>query len=473
MPTLFSTRARRVGLFFGAVIATAALLVGVAAAATPFVDINGNPNAADIDATYNAGIATGCDATHYCPSDPVKRDQLAGFLARTAGLSTAAAKRFPVVNARSAAQTFCSLLAASPRSFEAGPCQGTTVDVDRNVSVGSDTSVAIGADGLPVMSYFDAKNGDLRVAQCANPACSSGTVSSAIDTGGVVGRYSSIAIGTDGFPLISYYDVTNGDLKMAHCVNLSCVGNVTTSVVDNAGDVGQFSSLAIGADGIGVVSYFDVTNGDLKVARCTAAACTAVTKTVLDIGGIVGQYTSITVGSDNVPAITYFDATRSRLKFTRCADASCKGGASTTTLDPNSVAGQFTSMAIGVDGMPVIAYYDKGATDLKVLHCGNTICSAGITVAAVDVQGDVGKYASIAIGTDGKPVVVSYRTDGANLRYARCLNAACTASTLRTLDTNGDVGSFASIAVGPDGVPVVAYQDAGRGVLRVARPPAA
>ena len=37
-----------------------------------------------------------------------------------------------------------------------------------------------------------------------------------------VGRYSSITIGGDGFPVMSYYDVTNADLKVAHCSNLLC-----------------------------------------------------------------------------------------------------------------------------------------------------------------------------------------------------------------------------------------------------------
>jgi hypothetical protein len=474
MSRFVPARPTRVALFIAAVVAAATLVAGVAAATNPFVDINGNQFAGDIDAIYNAGVTLGCDPTHYCPGDTVKRDQMAGFLARGAALSTATTKRFPIANARSSLQTFCSLYQVSPRVFEAGPCQGTALDLDSG-GVGSDASVAIGADGMPIVSYFDAKNGDLKVARCTAPGCTAGTVISTVDTTGVVGRFSSIAVGADGLPIISYYDVTNGDLKVAHCVNLNCAGNVTTiSAIDAANDVGQFSSIAIGADGIPVIAYFDVTNGDLKVARCSATACTtAATKTVLDIAGVVGQYASITIGSDNVPAISYFDATNSHLKFTRCSDATCKGGASTVTLDPSSLAGQFSSITVGTDGMPLIAYYDKGAGDLKVAHCGNTICSVNVSTVAVDTQGDVGRYASIAVGTDGFPVVASYRVDGGNLRLAKCANALCTSSVLRGLDTNGDVGSYASIAVGPDAVPVVAYQDAGTGILKVARPPAA
>jgi len=39
---------------------------------------------------------------------------------------------------------------------------------------------------------------------------------------------------------------------------------VTT--LDSAGDVGDYSSLAIGTDGFALISYHDITNGDLKVA---------------------------------------------------------------------------------------------------------------------------------------------------------------------------------------------------------------
>ena len=44
-----------------------------------------------------------------------------------------------------------------------------------------------------------------------------------LDGSGNVGQYSSVTIGTDGLGLISYYDETNGDLKAVHCSNKFCV----------------------------------------------------------------------------------------------------------------------------------------------------------------------------------------------------------------------------------------------------------
>jgi hypothetical protein len=45
------------------------------------------------------------------------------------------------------------------------------------------------------------------------------------------------------------------------------------ATIDSAGDVGKYTSITIGADGLGLISYFDSTNGELKVARCVNAFC--------------------------------------------------------------------------------------------------------------------------------------------------------------------------------------------------------
>jgi hypothetical protein len=88
------------------------------------------------------------------------------------------------------------------------------------------------------------------------------------------GWYTSIAIGTDGFPVISYLDDTAGALKVAKCVNASCTGtSAVTTVEDQANNVGAYTSIAIGADGLPVISYNGQTAGSLKVAKCLKASC--------------------------------------------------------------------------------------------------------------------------------------------------------------------------------------------------------
>jgi hypothetical protein len=72
-------------------IALAALLVALVPlatlAATPFNDLTGGVHDANIEAIYNAGITKGCDpGVSYCPRGNVTREEMASFLARTAGL---------------------------------------------------------------------------------------------------------------------------------------------------------------------------------------------------------------------------------------------------------------------------------------------------------------------------------------------------------------------------------------------------
>ena len=210
------------------------------------------------------------------------------------------------------------------KNFQLSPhCLGllpaTLTTVDSTGDVGLYTSIAIGQGGLPVISYFTA-HARLRVVRCNDPACTSATLAS-LDSAGEVGQYtsSSIAIGQDGLPVISYYDRTNRDLKVAHCDDAACA----STTLHSTGDVGWYTSIGIGKDGLPVISYFDATNLDLKVAHCNNTACTGATLATLDSAGRVGEYTSIAIGQDGLPVISYYDSTTGDLKVARCNNTAC------------------------------------------------------------------------------------------------------------------------------------------------------
>jgi hypothetical protein len=180
------------------------------------------------------------------------------------------------------------------------------------------TSITVGTNGNPIISYYDSTNRDLKIAACNNPTCTTST-NSTIDSTGQVGYYTSIAIGTNGNPLISYLDYDNQDLKVAACNNPTCTGSTvlersTNTTIDSAGLVGYTSSITIGTNGNPLISYNDATNGDLKVAACNNPTCTTSTNTTIDSTGQVGYYTSIAIGTNGNPIISYHDSTNMELK---------------------------------------------------------------------------------------------------------------------------------------------------------------
>ena len=292
------------------------------------------------------------------------------------------------------------------------------------------SSIAIGADGLPVISYLDYDDSYLKVVHCGNVACSTGNTQANVDTTGIGAEYISIAIGVDGLPVISYYDADNGDLKVAHCGDATCTtGNIITTL-DSDGLVGKYTSIAIGGDGLPVISYWHWGGGNLKVAHCSDVTCSAGhTVKAIDFGEtvVVGLFTSITIGRDGLPIISYYDDTNGDLKVAHCGSFDCTTLADNTitTVDSTGNVGEYTAITIGADGLPVISYYDYTKHDLKVAHCGNIYCSTNNTLTTVDSTGNVGQYTSITIGVDGLPII-SYRdATNTDLRVAHCSNVFC------------------------------------------------
>ena len=298
------------------------------------------------------------------------------------------------------------------------------VVVDTAIVVGSYTSLALDGSGNPVISYYDSTNRNLKVAHCGNANCTAGNSVVAVDTGVDVGKYTSLALDASGNPVISYYDNANFDLKVAHCGNANCTAGNSVVAVDTFGVVGRYTSLALDASGNPVISYWELGNHVLKVAHCGNADCTAGNSVVaVDTAGNVGPHTSLALDASGNPVISYWDLTNDDLKVAHCGNANCTAGNSVVAVD--TAGGVFTSLALDGSGNPVISYYDPGIGDLKVAHCGNANCTAGNSVVAVDTGGDVGGYTSLALDASGNPVISYYDFTIGGLRVAHCGNANC------------------------------------------------
>jgi hypothetical protein len=250
--------------------------------------------------------------------------------------------------------------------------------VEGTGDVGAYTSIAIGTDGLGVASYYDTTNGHLKVAHCNNTACTSADITH-VDGGGAstpdVGRYTSLTIGADGFPIISYQaDADDGSkrLKVAHCLNVDCTSG-TTHEIDIFGEVGKSTSIVIGIDGRALISYFDVTSNDLNTAHCSNITCSESTTSSTVTTGGVGDWNSMTIGTDGHAIISYYDSFNGYLEVAHCDDVTC-ASATSVDVDTSTNVGQHTSITIGSDGLPLVIYHDVESRNLKAVHCSNSYC---------------------------------------------------------------------------------------------------
>ena len=309
-----------------------------------------------------------------------------------------------------------------------GVARITTLDNPAN-DVGNDASLAIGLDGLPVISYFDEVAESLKVAKCANSACTAATVTAVSASIFPFAVRTSIAVGQDGLPMISYVDGAGG-LNVARCETSACTGAATISTVDDpANAVGFDTAIAIGADGFPVISYLDGTAATLKVAKCANSACTGVATvtTVDDPANAVGAFSSIAISSDGRPVISYYDFTAKALKVASCGNPQCTGAATITTVDdPPTGVGEYSSIAIGSDGLPVISYYAEVSESLRVAKCANAQCTGTATISVIDdPSAVVGLWTAIAIGSDGLPIISYTDISSGTLKVAKCGNRTC------------------------------------------------
>jgi len=344
--------------------------------------------------------------------------------------------------------------------------------VDSTGTVGLFSSIAIGADGLPVISYSGA---GIKVLKCGNAACSSGNTVTMVDNSFGV-DYTSIAIGADGLPVIAVNDTTNLDLKVVKCGNAACSSGNTVSTIDSTGDKGSYLSMTINSDGLPIISYYDETDDDLEVAKCGNAACSSGnTLTTVASSNSSGQYTSIKLGADGLPIISWHYATGVDLYATHCGNLACSSGNTTTVIFATSDVGTFTSLAILPNGVPFISYHDATNGDLRTAFCDDLAC-VNSSNNIMDSTGTVGTFTSVAVAPDGEPVIAYYDGTNADLKILKCqgfrdgsTGAHCGVGYYVTtaVDSTGDVGKYTSIIVAPDGLPLISYFDVTNNDLKV------
>ncbi|MDD2890722.1 MAG: T9SS type A sorting domain-containing protein [bacterium] len=245
------------------------------------------------------------------------------------------------------------------------------------------------------ISYYDETNGNLKYAWSKGTRFEDDTVFElfTVDSIGDVGLFTSIYVDTSyKIPYISYYDATNGDLKLAYFKD--SVWNVQK--IDTAEDVGKYNSISGYLDTV-YISYYDSTNGDLKLAKYNGTNW-QIEK--VDTTGDVGKHSSINYFHFYYRTIDYYDVTNGNLKH---AQRSFDTTWNITTIDSTEDVGMFCNSKQGV-----LTYYDKTNGNLK--------CPWGWGFI-VDSSGDVGGYSS-SIEAPELCLVIYYDFTNGNLKRA-------------------------------------------------------
>ena len=267
-----------------------------------------------------------------------------------------------------------------------------------------------------------------------------------VDSAGDVGEYASLAV-VEGRPAIAYYDDDpNWDLKYVRASDATGSSWGTPATVDFTVYVGLYASLAV-VDGRPAIAYYEALYQDLEYVRAgDATGSSWGSPLTVYSAGDVGQYASLAV-VDGRPAIGYFDATTKYLKYVRASDATGSTWGTPVTVDSAGIVGLHTSLAL-VDGRPAIAYFRSIPNyDLKYVRAGDAIGSSWGTPLTVDSAGDVGLYASLA-EVEGRPTIAYYDNTNDDLKYVRAGDATGSSwGTPLTVDSAGDVGEYACLAV--------------------------
>lgn len=307
---------------------------------------------------------------------------------------------------------------------------------------------------------------------------------------------------------VSYYDETAGDLRVAYSnTNGNCGPDNTwqCTTVDSAGDVGQYSSIAINpVTQQPAVAYYDVTNTNLKYVTYSCIPkpapifiqCLWSTPITIDSinNGTDGKWASLKIGTDGVAQIAYHATGTlilppipyTNLRYAKEVGSGGNCGPSNDwqcdIIDVSlSQVGQYASLALNSTNKPYIAYYREGKLGYAwMLPTGDCGPSNSWKCKIIDDGNggtiDVGKYASLSFGDI--PHIAYYDATNKTLKHAAFADTgSCPGGSgwdCDTIDTIGDISTAMraiSVAANAEST-LIAYYDknTNNGMLKIAQP---
>jgi hypothetical protein len=363
----------------------------------------------------------------------------------------------------------------------------------------------------------------LLCATAAAPGCNCGGSTSGFEdagpdpdpvyTPGPIGRHASLAAAPDGTLYVSAYEEKYGDLVVGavgtapdYDIRWELVDGIPTDsrvkgdpngwrygIKESGDNVGLYSSLIVGADGLLRVAYHEATaesHGDpaklqLKYAVRSGEAGTCERSIdcwqthVVDANGLAGYYANLTWSAEGVPTIAYMAPARldaeSGQVFAELRFAVATSATPTQTTDWTiTVVDSIAVSCAGLCGADQVCRADTNVCAAPTSDCASECgadqaCIGGACVATAaasqlaDLPMGLGLWVKTVRDSFGRPVLVYYDRVNGDLKRAMVVGASTW--SVKALDTEGDVGQFPAALIDAADNLHVAYADASRGRL--------
>ncbi len=310
--------------------------------------------------------------------------------------------------------------------------------------------MALDSNGFPYISYYNADSQSLWMVTVDGDG---NWVKEEVDSDGDVGQYSRIVVVNDD-PIIAYYDATNGRLKLAYRRN----GLWNITIIDNSPNVGTWIGMAADKNGMVHISYIDENNEDLKYARWdgNSSVVQEVDDGITEAGGgAIIRQTSIAIDSLGYPHIAYYDGFLGDLRYAyydpqqgawvkEVIDDPPEGDTSQEDL------GKWNSIVLDENDNPYIAYSDS--TNFKIKLAYNT---DGTWHREMLMTQDMCEaYVNILLLND-RPFISYFDSTYSDLRLAW---KNIDTWQYEIVDSVGITGEYSSMAITPTGALAFAYR---------------